>query len=1062
MGKFFSSLFLAVALPFAGGAYGQVTSGEVLGVVRDASSANVPNATVAVKNLDTNATRESSTGSDGRFRVTLLPPGNYEVRIQKSGFATYVQGPIVLRLNQSADLDVKLTVAGVNEAVTVIADAALINTTSAEIGANFDKKRVAELPLAANHNILNLALSVAGVSQLSSGNSTFASSSSTGDVSFAVNGMRTRSNNFIIDGADSNNPSVTGLAQQINNPDSVAEVRLITNQFAAEYGRTAGSVMSIVTKSGTNDFHGSLFWFYNGNALNARSNLDKRTFTKAPWRVQDQIGGTAGGPIVKDKTFFFGSLLRWTDHQFASGTSITGAPTADGQTILRDIAGTRPQVQALLANLPPAQTPIGQSLPVTVSGRTVQVPIGTLSGSASKRTDVWQWSGRLDHRLNAKNNIGGRYLFDDRLSISGQAVPPGLTGQVPERRQALSAFLNTSVSANLYNEVRTSLQRYVTKTSASDPKAITIPSIEVSSLGLTGFNAADSRTAIGLAINYPQGATYNTYQLQDTLGYIRGSHTFKTGIDFRRVEQYTDFNPTLRGRVMYTTLQNFVDDIAQTAVINSLQPGVPTVQPYRYYDYSFFAQDEWRARQNLTLTYGLRYETPGNAVATLVGIDQRILQANNNNPAYGLGNVPNRDRNNWAPRFGFNYRFGQGPGLLRTLTGNGKLVLRGGYSRTYDLAFNNIFLNMFSAFPFTLVTTLPANTPNSFGIVDGIRAGRTAPPAPANPLLVTRTNVTSDFRSPLAEQFSLQFQRELGRDWALSSGWVATKGTALFQSIDGNPTVPVGNANGTVRVDPTRGVIRTRCNCSSSIYHSWQSSLEKRLSSDFSMAAHFTWSSFLDGASEIFNPSVAGEIAVAQDSFNRRNDRGRSTYDRPLRLAVNGVYEVPVMRAQKGVVGHVLGGWQLSGFLSLQSGAPFTPLNGADPGFRLSGIDGLIGSAIRPNLNTNLNLSGMKLDEIIQAGGRTLFSPVTAANSLGNAGRNILRAAGIRNLDFGINKNIRVTEGQRLQVRAEFYDAFNSRNFGIPQAAINNAGFGLQWNTDGGNRRIVMGLRYTF
>jgi hypothetical protein len=1058
MARFSLAALLAAALLFAAGLYGQVTSGEILGVVRDASGAAVPNAAITVKNLDTNAARDSATGSDGRFRVPLLPPGNYEVRVGKPGFATYVQGPIVLRLNQSADLDVKLQVAGVNEAVTVIADAALINTTNAEIGANFDVKRVSELPLAPNHNILNLALSVAGVSQLSGGNSTFA----TGGQSFAVNGMRTRSNNFMIDGSDSNQPSITGLAQQINNPDMVAEFRLITNQFAAEYGRTAGSVVNIVTKSGTNEFHGSLFWFYNGNALNARSNLDKRTFTKAPWRVQDQFGGTVGGPIIKNKTFFFGSLLRWTDHRFASGTSITGAPTSDGQTILRDIAGTRPQVQALLANLPPAQTAIGQSLPVTVSGRTVQVPIGTLSGAAANVTDVWQWSGRIDHRISAKHNLGGRYLFDDRVAVSGQAVPPGLTGQSPERRQALSVFLNSSLTPRLYNELRLSLQRYVTKTFAADTKSLNIPSIEVSSLGLTGFNAADSRTAIGLAVNYPQGAVYNTYQLQDTLGYIRGTHAFKAGIDFRRVEQFTDFNPTVRGRVMYTTLQNFVDDVAQTGAINSFQPGVNPIQPYRYYDYSFFAQDEWHARQDLTFTYGIRYETPGNAVGTLLAIDQKILAANNNNPAYGLGAVPNRDRNNWAPRFGFNYRFGEGPGILKALTGSGKLVLRGGYSRTYDLAFNNIFLNMFSAFPFQLVTTLAANTPNSFVLVDGIRSGKVAPVNPSNPLLVTRTNVTSDFRSPLAEQFSVQFQRELGKDWALSTGWVGTKGTALFQSIDGNPTIAGANAGGTIRVDGTRGVIRTRCNCASSVYHSWQTSLEKRLSKDFSMATHFTWSSFIDNASEVFNPSVAGEIAVSQDSFNRRRDRGRSTYDRPLRLAVNGVYEVRFMRAQKGVVGHIVGGWQLSGFLSLQSGAPFSPLNGSDPGFRLSGIDGLIGSAIRPNLNTSLNLAGMSLEDIVSKGGRTLFSAVTAGNPLGNAGRNILRADGINNVDFGINKNIRVMEGQRLQIRAEFYDAFNSRDFGIPQAAINNAGFGLQWNTDGGNRRIVMGLRYTF
>jgi hypothetical protein len=228
------------------------------------------------------------------------------------------------------------------------------------------------------------------------------------------------------------------------------------------------------------------------------------------------------------------------------------------------------------------------------------------------------------------------------------------------------------------------------------------------------------------------------------------------------------------------------------------------------------------------------------------------------------------------------------------------------------------------------------------------------------------------------------------------------------------------------------------------------------------MGAHYTWSAFIDDASEVFNPSVAGEVAVSQDSFNRRFDRGRSTYDRPHRLAVNGVFELPWMRDQKGVAGRIAGGWQISGFLSLQAGAPFSPLAGEDPGFRLTGIDTLVGNSIRPNVNTSLDLATMPLQDIIAAGGRNLFSRVTAANPIGNAGRNILRADGINNVDLGINKNIKVAEGHRLQVRFEFYNLFNSRDFGIPEANILNTGWGLQWNTDGGNRRIVAGLRYTF
>ncbi len=1033
----------------------QVTSGEILGTVRDQSSAAVADAKIAVKNLETNQTRETSTSSDGTFRVPLLPIGSYEVSVTKSGFARYVQGPIVLRLNQAANLDIGLQVSSVSETISVTADAALVNTTNAEIGVNFDNKRVSELPMAPNRNILNLALSVAGVSQLSSGNSSFAD----GGVSFSVNGARTRSNNFMVDGADSNQSSVGGLIQQINNPDTVAEFRLITNQFLAEYGRSSGSVVNIITKGGTNSFHGSLYWFHNNNKINSRSNLDERTFPEAPNRKENQFAGTVGGPIVKNKTFFFGSLLRWTDRQFASGSSITGAPTAEGKTILASIQNGRPQLGALLTHLPAAQAPTGRSFTVTADGRTLAVPYGTLSGAAPNKLDAWQMSARVDHRFNDKHAAGFRWLLDDRSSVSGQAVPDGLTSMSPQRRQAYAANFSSTMSATLFNEVRASYQRFISATTASDPKAETIPSIEVSELGLTGFNAASSRTAIGLGVNLPQSALYGNYQLTDTLAVIRGSHAMKFGIDFRRQQQFTVFNPTLRGRLQYVTLQDLVNDVAQVAAINSPLPGVPTKQYYTYYDYFFFLQDEWRVKPNFTITYGIRYESPGNAFDTLVKLNNAVLSKNNNDPRYAFTPVPKRDINNWAPRFGFNYRLGAGAGALRHITGEGGLVLRGGYSRTYDLIFNNMALNVFSSFPFTLVTNLAARTPNSFAMIDPIRAG-TSFPTITNPSLITRTVADGDFRSPYAEQFSFQIQRQLSKNWALTTGWVGTKGTGLFQSLDGNPSVP--GSGGRLKVDPTRGIIRHRANSASSIYHSWQTSVEKRLSKNFSMAGHYTWSAFIDDASEVFNASVAGEVAVPQDSFNRRNDRGRSTYDRPHRFAVNGVVELPFMREQKGVIGHIVGGWQVSGFLTFQSGAPFSALDGGDPGFRLSGIDTLVGNSIRAHLNTNLDLSRMSVEEIWNAGGRNLFSRVTAESPLGNSGRNILRNDGIANIDLGINKNFRIMEGHRMQFRTEFYDLTNTRNFGIPEARVLSANFGNQWNTDGGNRRIVMGLRYTF
>jgi outer membrane receptor protein involved in Fe transport len=1022
----------------------QTTTAEILGSVRDASGAMVSGAAVKVRHLGTNAVRESTTSLEGRFRVTQLPLGQYEIGVEKTGFGRYVQGPITLQLGQDAELDIRLQVAGVAETVTVRGDAPMINTTNAEIGVNFDVKRITELPLAPNRNVLNLALQVAGVSQLSAGNSEFTS----GGVAFSVNGMRTRSNNFMIDGQDSNNPSVGGLVQEINNPDTVAEFRLVTNQFLPEYGRSAGSVVNIITKSGTNDFHGSTYWTYNGNALNARNNLDKRTFAKAPWRVENQFAGTVGGPVIKDRTFFFASGLRWTDRQFASGTAITGAPTAEGQTVLRNAAGTLPQVQALLTHLPAAQTAGAATARFTLGGQNYVVPLGTLSGAQPNTGNWWQWMFKGDHRINERHNLSLRYMTDTRETVGGQAVPAGLTSVSPQKRHAAAAVFNSSFTPNLFNELRLNFQRLDTSTSAADPRAVTIPSIEVAELGLTGFNAAASRTAIGLGVNLPQAQVTNNYQFADNFGWLRGNHAMKFGFDFRRQDQIQDFNPTIRGRLSYVNLQDFVNDVAQTASINSFLPGVPRWQAYRYYDYFFYVQDEWRVMPKLTLSYGIRYETPGNPADWLRGVNDRVVANNNNDARYRYAPVPPRDTNNWAPRFGFNYRL------------TDKTVVRGGYSRTYDLVFNNIYLNIFSAFPFTLVTNLPARTANSFASINGIAfQGRTPPPV-SDPLQVTRTLVAGDFRAPVAEQFSFQIQRTLANNWVMNTGYVGTKGTGLFQTLDGNPTVP--GSNGTRRVNPAEGIRRLRANAASSIYHSLQLSIERRMSRSFTMASHYTWSSFIDNASEVFNASVAGEVAVPQDSYNWARDRGRSTYDRPHRWVFNGVYELPWMREQRGVAGKLLGGWQVSGFLTLQSGAPYSPLSGNDPGFRLSGIDSLVGNSIRPMLNTNLNVAKMDHLELIAAGGRSLFRQVTAAEGLGDVGRNVLRADGINTLDFAILKSVKISESNTLQYRCEFYNSTNTRNYGIPEARVNNAGFGLSGNTNGGARRVVMMLRYTF
>ena len=1056
--------FVCSAAPLAA----QSITGTIQGVVRDAQSLGVPGATVTARNIDTNVTREVVTDGEGVYRFLNMPVGNYELSVDLSGFSRYVRSGLTLALNQTAVVDVEIRPAAVTETVEVRADAPMINTLNAEVGVRFDSTRVAELPVLASRNILTLVRSAPGVSELASGQNSFSNSGF--EANFSANGTRLRSTNIMIDGQDTNEPTISGSQQAINNTDIVQEIRLITNQFAAEFGRGGGSVINVITKSGTNNLDGTAFWFHNDNSLNTRSNLDKAAGrTDAPYRVENQLGGTMGGPVVRDRTFFFGSYQRWTDRRLGAGFTLTGAPTEAGRQVLQAAAGSRPQVQALLKHLP-AGTPNGRSATFTLGGQTYTVPLGSLTGSATQRLDDTQGTVRIDHQLAQNHTLIGRYLFDDRPTDNTggttQVTPPGLTHNSPINSHSVNIWTNSVFGAATSNEFRVALSHYGQVTEADNPASMEIPSIEITELGMIGFNAAANRTAIGLAVNFPQFRYNDTYQLQDNVTLVRGSHLLKAGVDVRHQYSKSFFFPTIRGLLRYTTLDAFVSDVAETTNINKPLPGGAEVVYYRWWDQYYFAQDDWRIGSNLTLNLGVRYELPGNSIQSLVDLNETIVQANNGNSVFRLTPTPKEDRNNFQPRIGFNWQPSTNrEGLMGMITGGERLVVRGGYARTNDYAFVNIASNISSSFPF-VAAIAGSSVPNAFSVLQATPAGV---PAGTNPNLLNRTVVADDFRAPVYDQFSLGIERQLSENLAMRVGYVGTFGNDLFQTLDGNPRQPFAGPTGP-RVDPTRGVIRLRANTAESWYHSIQSGIEKRFSNGLSAGVHYTWSRFEDTASEIFNPS-AGEVAVAQDSFNIAADKGRSTYDRPQRLTGNFVWEMPWMREQQGIVAKVLGGWQFSSFFTFQSGAPFTVLNGSDPTGALAGIDSLVGNAIRPNLNTDRDLSKMTIEEVREAGGAALFrplcgmpSPTCAGERVGNAPRNLLRADGIGNVDIGIMKNTRFVNGHNFQIRIEMFNATNTRNFGLPAGGsqITSTNFLNQWGSNGGNRRMWVGLRYTF
>lgn len=1096
--RFSSASRLCIALTItlavlATAVWSQSTSGSLTVVATDPTGAVISDASITVRHVETNITRTAQTNADGRAYFPVAPVGAYEVTFEKTGFAKVTRSGVTVALNQNAVVSQDLKPAGTDEVVTVTEDAPLVNTTNSEVGVRFDTDRLQDLPTSGLgalgggfRDVFSFGLSAPGVSQINQGNTGFGVG-----TDYSVNGARLRSNNFIVDGQDVNEPGVSGVATAWNNPDAVQEFQMITNQFSAEYGRNSGSVVNIVTKSGTNAYHGSAFWFHNSNPLNSLNNLDKappNNFTEAPLRIENQIGGTFGGPIVKSRTFFFGSLQRWTDRRLGSGSTINSAPTAAGQAALQANGGNRPLVQALLTHLPAAGSQTGTVTycfsPATWNGPAappqasaagactggfvpVVVPVGPITGANRVKFDNWQWSGRVDNRFTDKHSMNGRYMFNDLLEEGGgQATPAGLANVVPQRTQAAVIGFTSAFTERFLNEFRIAWNRFASATGPQDPISLTIPSIEVSQLGLNGFNAVGTRTAIGYGVNLPQSRINNIYQVTNNMGYNVGSHGMRWGVDYRRNNITSDFNPNIRGQMRFSSLTNLVADFADlTAQLNQFLPGGSAIIRYNWSDWGFFFQDDWKVTPRFTLNLGLRYELPGNSVESIYDVNDAIVAAQGGNELFRYGSRPPSDMNNIMPRFGFNWN----PSFAD------KWVVRGGFTRAFDYAFLNMALNVTSAFPFQAAFSIP-NTPNSFANLFNQNLSTASvectalAPGQAVARCLNQTRIDDDFRAPYADQYSFDVQREIGTNNVFKIGWIATKGTGLYQSLEGNPvlTCPVGNCP---RVDNFQGVIRVRGNTGSSIYHSLQTSFDRRLSRGLNGGVHYTYSSFIDDASEVFNPSSA-EVATLQNPLDplKTGERARSTYDRPHRLSGNIRYELPWMKGQEGFLGRVVGGWTVANLMTFQSGSPFTVLNGADPGQLLRGS--LVGNAIRPNFAPGVDpiaLRSMSLEEIRNAiiAGNSIgafFVPVTRANPAGNVPRNFLRGDGLVSVDLSVVKDIKVAEGHALQFRADAFNLINHRNFGIPTAAVNTtvATFLDEKATDGGNRRIFLALRYSF
>ncbi len=987
-------LALRVFVPDSSSA--QSVGGGILGRVRDQRGDVVPAALVQVVNTSTGQIRAISTDDEGSYQASEISPGLYDLTILRGGFNTAKVPGVRVGVAETVRLeDVTLSVAQVgNEKVEVKATVSdLTETDTPAQSSAFDAKQIRELPIL-TRDVNNLALLAPGVVSVRS--FSFASTL----VPFAVNGSRGRDVNFIIDSVDNNEPLFGGAATQFNNTDLFAEYRILTSQYKAEFGRDSGGVVNIITHRGGNAWHGSDFWFAQRDLLNATNLVERAAGLKSSAPLNENVlGATLGGPIRRDSTWFFASYQwdRLRNDLTALYPQIATLPTVAGLNTLSQTAQTR-TLAAFLNNptvnlLPVASAPCVSfisSLPATNPCTIGSVPLnGQSVGFGSylvPKAGVFdvrdhQLSFRVDHRLTQKDDLSARYLFDDlRTPLVAGAAPmnvaffdtgilPGSADMLAQRTQNVGAFWTHAWSHALH-ELRFSFSRIASQVGDLGENKFTretLPAVTVFddfALGtapgssnsardqfLFAFPSAGGVFTIGVD-SRPSQIQSDLYQVQDNFSVSRGRHSLKFGVNLGQTLSDIRDIPNDLGEYFYfdtgqkTGLQAFADNerVFAVQVFPNFGGHGGEVLPLRVFSHFYFAQDDIRVKPWLTFTLGLRYENFGQPV-------NRIAELN---PNFGPKIQP--DNQDLGPRVGFAL------GLSR------RTSLRGGYGIYYNPTPYNIALAAWQTGP---VSPFVAGTPTNvypqppFNPSDVLThftncdsSTVTQGPGPTYADCTNQVAISPTLRQPLAQNFALSLQRQLGQDFLFQVAYAGNASTRLYERLDTNPrkgwliqnpcaASPSPCAVARQRLNPNRREITTVGNGARSSYHSLQVSVTKRYTRPgifrgLALTSSYTWSHMIDTTSEIFGPDVrrvrsfktlrqeAGSVEIitpfAQDPNNpHAGERGNSSFDRRHRGSLSFLWSLPepASRKMKGA----FGGWALGGVVSAQTGQPFSPLN---------------------------------------------------------------------------------------------------------------------------------------
>jgi outer membrane receptor protein involved in Fe transport len=1057
-------LVVLVLLSLVSVVMAQTFTGTVIGRVLDPQQAIVPAATVILKNTATGAERRATSNNDGDYSFPAVSPGKYTVSAEARGFSL-ASVNVEVTVAASTRVDIILGIKGVEETVTIGEAGVAVQTEDAQLGNTVSQRQIAELPTINRDPYAFIALS-AGV--------TPSSDSRALGIGFAINGQRSASGNYILDGGENNDTFIAAPAQTVP-LDTVQEFRVQTNNYTAEYGRGVGFIANVVTKSGTNEFHGSLYEFNRNSKLSANTLDNNANNLKRPVFNRNQFGGTFGGPVNENKLFFFGSFEPIFIRSSAPVSLFVPTPQL--------LAISSPAIQAIFQKYPLPNglsttnvrtrtvCPFGAPCDPTTGAGLVTIPAfafvsrtGPQDAGAGPPQDTYLATGRIDYNVNMKTQLFGRYAFENRNFFAGVDQPYSAALDQPARLRNQNLLLNlTSWSSKLVTESRVVYNRV----------PFAQPQVPAPN-GFPFFRIANESVTLpsgGTSFGGPQ----NLYQFFQTVSLIKRNHIIKFGGQYVHLRDNRTFGAFQNAGATFANVQGFVNGLLSSYTI-ALDPkghfpgqqvdppfGPPSfTRHFHYNEIGLFIQDTWKLTPRLTLSPGLRWEYFGVFHSTK---DEKPLDANF---YYGQGSTvferianggflrtidaPGKYKNHfYLPDY---KNFGPRLGLAYDIFGDGKTVFRTGVGVFYDRNFGNVTFNAFQNPP-NYSTTRLVNIPLTPAILENQYA--VFPNAPVILLGSSARHLDQDLKTAYTVTWNARLEREVKNALVVGATYVGASGNRLYTQNNINRLgsgIFLGRPG--TRLNDKASSIQTRGNLGHSSYHGLQLEVNSRYLQNIGLqfGANYTWSHSIDTNSSIFGEDlVANGIGFGingfTDAFTPRLDRGDSDFDTRHRFVTNFIWDIPVARrSERWYAEYLLGGWAISGLLSFQTGQPFLIADTGNPEFaqdfavnpRPIFVGPVPPTVLVPDAVTPNQFLFIPINQVFDADFNCLphAAPFRCSASVngpfdGTLSRNTFRRPGTQYHHLAVLKNIGLPrilgrEGMKLQVRAEIYNAFNHPN----------------------------------